>query len=87
MMTVTKLQCYLKDLGFDPGPIDGIHGPLTSDAVRKFQSEHGLKTWGNDYLDNTEKLLEHYHGIYTGQIKENKNPLAKFNFIARVCEA
>jgi hypothetical protein len=28
--------------GFDPGPIDGLDGPMTRDAVRAFQAAHGL---------------------------------------------
>ena len=34
---VKELQEKLKDLGYDPGPIDGIYGPLTVDAVERFQ--------------------------------------------------
>ena len=32
------VQDGLHDLGFDPGPVDGIVGPLTRKAVRAFQS-------------------------------------------------
>lgn len=35
---VRALQQFLADNGFDPGPIDGIFGPLTAAAVRAFQS-------------------------------------------------
>ena len=34
---VTIIQQKLADLGFNPGPIDGIFGPLTVDAVERFQ--------------------------------------------------
>ena len=33
MSTTIKLQQRLKDLGFDPGPIDGDWGPRTLAAV------------------------------------------------------
>lgn len=32
------VQDGLHDLGFDPGPVDGIVGPLTRKAVRAFQA-------------------------------------------------
>jgi len=40
----TSLKAYqqrLKDLGFDPGPIDGVWGDRTKDAVADFQRAHG----------------------------------------------
>lgn len=33
------VQDGLHDLGFDPGPVDGMVGPLTRKAVRAFQAE------------------------------------------------
>ena len=50
---VRELQQALSDLGYSPGPIDGIFGPKTESAVRGFQSSNGLvvdgivgpKTW------------------------------------------
>ncbi|MCT8139103.1 N-acetylmuramoyl-L-alanine amidase [Anaerobacillus sp. CMMVII] len=34
---VRAIQQRLNNLGFEPGPIDGIFGPLTVDAVQRFQ--------------------------------------------------
>jgi hypothetical protein len=34
------VQQRLKELGFDPGPIDGIYGPLTKKAVLAFQKNN-----------------------------------------------
>ena len=39
---VSDLQSTLNSLGFDPGPVDGIFGRLTSTAVEAFQSARGL---------------------------------------------
>ncbi|MDK2784604.1 MAG: hypothetical protein PWR11_470 [Bacillota bacterium] len=39
---VAELQATLARLGYDPGPIDGIFGKLTEQAVRLFQARHGL---------------------------------------------
>lgn len=48
------LQARLKDFGFDPGPVDGIFGTRTRDAVMSFQRAAGIAadgivgpvTWG-----------------------------------------
>jgi hypothetical protein len=39
---VTLIQQRLKDLGYDPGPVDGIYGSKTASAVKLFQSRSGL---------------------------------------------
>lgn len=57
MMTgddVADLQARLVGRGCDPGPVDGIFGPLTDGAVRQFQAAAGIGvdgivgpiTWG-----------------------------------------
>ena len=40
--SVTDLQSDLKAAGFDPGPIDGVYGPLTKAAVEAYQRDKGL---------------------------------------------
>jgi N-acetylmuramoyl-L-alanine amidase len=37
---VTGIQMRLANLGFHPGPIDGIMGPLTRAAISEFQGKH-----------------------------------------------
>ncbi|HET9664957.1 MAG TPA: peptidoglycan-binding domain-containing protein [Burkholderiales bacterium] len=45
--TVRKAQQALKDKGFDAGPVDGIMGPKTQQAIKKFQeSQANLKESG-----------------------------------------
>ena len=41
---IREIQFMLLRLGMDPGPIDGIAGPQTMSAVRKFEVKSGLRT-------------------------------------------
>jgi hypothetical protein len=44
---VHELQIRLRALRFDPGPLDGVKGPLTSAAVRRFQESQGSRATGD----------------------------------------
>ncbi|WP_053956499.1 M14 family metallopeptidase [Inediibacterium massiliense] len=39
---VMEIQALLKKIGYDPGPIDGIFGTKTEEAVKNFQRDNGL---------------------------------------------
>ena len=39
---VSGTQSGLRELGYDPGPIDGILGPRTRAAIRAYQKDHRL---------------------------------------------
>jgi localization factor PodJL len=39
---VTAIQAHLAELGYDPGPIDGVPGPQTRRAIRDFQRDAGI---------------------------------------------
>lgn len=43
---VAELQELLRERGFDPGPVDGIFGPLTEAAVIAAQRHYGLEVDG-----------------------------------------
>jgi peptidoglycan hydrolase-like protein with peptidoglycan-binding domain len=53
---VTTLQSQLKARGFDPGPVDGIFGPGTEQAVRRFQEAQGLLVDGVVGVDTSSAL-------------------------------
>lgn len=43
---VRDVQRILRRLGDEPGPIDGLYGPLTAGAVQRFQEAHSLAVDG-----------------------------------------
>ena len=50
---VRQAQTALKEKGHDPGPIDGVHGPRTSAALRDYQKAENIKVTGR--LDSETK--------------------------------
>jgi peptidoglycan hydrolase-like protein with peptidoglycan-binding domain len=47
---IRKIQAALQKRGVDPGPVDGIFGPKTKEAIRTFQGRYGMKPTGE--VDN-----------------------------------
>jgi peptidoglycan hydrolase-like protein with peptidoglycan-binding domain len=47
---IRRVQQLLRERGINPGRTDGILGPLTTEAVRKFQDQYGMKASGQ--IDN-----------------------------------
>ena len=63
---VKELQRQLHRLGLEPGMVDGRYGPLTTDAVKRFQEAHNLPPDGiadpetlNQLKTNTPTTPEH----------------------------
>lgn len=52
-----EIQALLKKIGYDPGPIDGIFGQKTEQAVMQFQNNNGLMPDGI-IGPNTYRVLE-----------------------------
>ena len=52
---VRDAQMALMSEGFDPGPIDGVVGPMTMTALRNYQSHNQLEVTGT-LTPETEKL-------------------------------
>jgi Putative peptidoglycan binding domain len=53
---IRQAQEALKNQGHDPGPIDGVMGPQTRQALRTFQSSNGLKQTGMLDAETKQKL-------------------------------
>jgi peptidoglycan hydrolase-like protein with peptidoglycan-binding domain len=47
---VRRVQQALQKKGFTPGPVDGVLGPLTKGALRKFQDRYAIQ--GNGDINN-----------------------------------
>lgn len=58
---ITAIQARLKNLGYQPGRIDGSLGPRTQAALRRFQADHDLDQTG-EADDATVKALLDDHG-------------------------
>ncbi len=41
-----SIQNALRSRGYDPGPVDGIMGPRTREAIRRFQGDQGVQITG-----------------------------------------
>jgi LysM repeat protein len=71
---VAALQVGLRAHGFDPGPVDGVRGPLTRSALIAFQRERGLPRDGRmdrktrRALGTRGRPLLGQRELWTGQI-------------------
>ena len=54
--SVQGVQAALKANGHDPGPIDGVMGRRTQDALRAYQTEQQLKATGRIDQETLDKL-------------------------------
>ncbi len=54
---VYQAQKRLKELGYDPGPVDGIRGKNTTRAIKKFQKDNALSTTGRLDSATRNKLI------------------------------
>lgn len=56
--SVTEIQSHLSNLGYDPGPVDGVCGPRTRAAIRQYQQDRGLIADGVPSVALAESLRE-----------------------------
>jgi hypothetical protein len=55
--TVAGIQRRLNYLGYKPGPVDGIYGRQTAQAIRAFQKDHGLEVDGQISTALADRML------------------------------
>ena len=53
---ITRAQRLLTELGYDPGPADGLDGPQTRQAIKIFERERGLPVTGRANLEVVRAL-------------------------------
>jgi hypothetical protein len=58
---LSGVQARLNNLGYNTGPVDGVQGPRTTDAIQQFQEKFGLKVDGIVGPITRNKLVE-VHG-------------------------
>lgn len=58
-MTKKQIQMALRNAGYYDGSVDGKIGPKTKAAVKKFQSDMGLKADGIAGKNTREKLVKY----------------------------
>jgi hypothetical protein len=51
-----RAQEVLRDLGYDPGPVDGVLRPQTAASLRAFQRIQGLEITGRATPETLERL-------------------------------
>jgi peptidoglycan hydrolase-like protein with peptidoglycan-binding domain len=55
-MTIFELQERLNELGYKVGTVDGVLGPKTVDALKKYQGDNKLNPSGTVDADTVKKL-------------------------------
>jgi murein L,D-transpeptidase YcbB/YkuD len=65
---VKEAQQALREKGYNPGPIDGMMGPRTREALKSFQTASGLETTGTLNPETAKKL-----GVEPGPSQESKD--------------
>jgi len=54
---VKSIQKVLSNLGYDPGPADGIMGSKTREAIKLYQQDHDLPVTGQLNSDSKKMLI------------------------------
>lgn len=53
---IRAVQQALKDKGYDPGPVDGVVGSRTKEAIKSFQTASNIRPSGSLNAETVEKL-------------------------------
>lgn len=72
--SVRILQRRLALAGYSPGPIDGHYGPLTAEAVRRFQAAHGLPANGIAGVQTLARIAQTVRPVHTAGRRGSPSP-------------
>ena len=61
---VADTQESLAQLGYDPGPADGLMGPRTEAAIREYQVDHGLLVNGRPSSELSRHVASRAGGLH-----------------------
>ena len=80
--SIREVQQILQQLGFTPGPADGIMGQQTKDALKKFQQQQNIPQTGRTdqaTLQQLEKRKGHGQQRATVQPQQKKQQVQRSN--------
>jgi peptidoglycan hydrolase-like protein with peptidoglycan-binding domain len=77
------VQIILLDLGYSPGSTDGKKSPETTEAIKKFQADHGLPPTGNADRATRVKLFLAYMDKHCRDADGNPFKVEKKDFLAQ----
>lgn len=66
---VRRLQTTLRQLTYDPGELDGVYGPSTAAAVRRYQTDRGLFADGIVGNQTWERLTREGGAAVSGPLR------------------
>jgi N-acetylmuramoyl-L-alanine amidase len=77
---VSELQSRLSSLGFDPGKVDGVFGPLTERAVLEFQRNRDLAEDGK----GGPGVITEIHLVTRGEMSEGRQGVREREWLRRL---
>jgi len=72
---VARLQTLLTELGYQPGPVDGLMGRRTAAAIRAFQKQHAMFVDGRPTL----RLLTALESRAAGPVERDTKPASQMD--------
>lgn len=79
---VRTAQGWLTALGYDPGPVDGVEGPRTRQAVGQFQNDAGLSTDGRVTAALLSRLQEMTRSVADAPAEDTERVYSNPPFVA-----
>jgi hydrogenase-4 component B len=71
---VTLVQLHLNDLGYKAGPVDGLVGPRTRSAIRRFQQDQGANPTGDITFDLLGRIRSATANVSTADPAGREDP-------------